>query len=73
MTIMEKIVRFALLVLAVGSIFLAGDGVRLLAEWRVSVLSGIFMLNAGLLAAVVFMYRAKEVKYAWPMSITKSR
>ena len=74
MTNMENTVRFLLsLVLAVGSIFLFGDGLRLIAEWRVSVLNGIFMLNGGLIAAVVFVHRATEAKYKWPLSIIKAR
>ena len=49
--------------------FLFGDGVRLTAEWRVGVLPGVFMLVRGPLAALVFVYRAQEAKYAWPVSI----
>jgi hypothetical protein len=74
MTTVERTIAFVLsLVLAVGSIFLFGDGFRLVAEWRVSALSGIFMMVAGLLAAFVFAYRAEELKHAWPISIIKAR
>ena len=70
---MVTTVRFALsLLMVAASTFLFGDGLRLIAEWRVGGLIGIFMLAAGLLGAVVFAYRAQEVKCAWPISITKA-
>lgn len=72
MTITGRTVQFALsLILAVGSILLFGDGFRLIAEWRVDVVNGIFMVVAGLLGAIVFAYRAQDVKHSWPISITK--
>ncbi len=74
MTAVDNKLRVAFnTILAVGSIFLFVGGLGLLAEWRVDVLDGIFMLNAGLLGALVFMYRAKEMKDTWPISIIQAR
>lgn len=58
-----------LAVLAAGSLVLFGDTLRLLAEWRVDPMDSIFLLHAGLLAALIFWYRAKEARYSGPISI----
>ncbi len=74
MTLVERTLQAVLsIVFAISALFLFGDGFRLMAEWRISVMNGIFMLGAGLLAAIVFAFRATEAGYSWPHSIIKAR
>ena len=72
MTEAEKILRIVFSLVLVGcSVLLVGDGFRLIAEWRVGPLNGIFMLLAGALGALVFAFRAADAADRWPASITK--
>lgn len=74
MRITKKMILFMLsLALAGGSLFMFGDTIRLIAQDRVSEFSGILMLNACLLATVLFAYRAKTTDDPEPLSIVKSR
>jgi hypothetical protein len=65
----QTILLLASLALTAGSLFMLADTVRLIAEWRMNVFSGIFVANACVLGAVVFAYRAKEATHDWPLSI----
>lgn len=74
MRITKRMILFLLsIALAGGSLFMFGDTIRLIAENRVSELSGILMLNACLLATVLFAYRAKLTDDAQPLSILSVR
>ncbi len=68
--LMAYVVSLALMAAAV---FLFGDGIRLVAEWREGVLDGIFLMMAGVLAAILFAYRAKDARETWPVSIAARR
>ncbi len=61
------------LTLVAGAVFLFGDGLRLLAEWREGVLNAIFLMLAGAVGAILFAYRAGEVRESTPVSIVSAR
>jgi|GEM_PF-3437105 len=73
MTILNKAVRYLFsLAMAIASILGFAWMLGLIAARHVSGLEAIFLLNGGLLAALVFAFRAEETGDDWPPSIMRA-